>query len=646
MKALRKRSASAEKRAHIASALKRAQGAGRFFVLLLALLSQALAQAPALKPVPDEEALRRHVQALASEKFEGRRAGTTGAALAARYIAEEFARLGLRPCCATSRSGARPTYQDYLQTFNLAGRGQLGQRNEMSFTDAEGASLDLRLNEDWLPLPWTTSARLEQLPAVVVNGGIVAEELKRDDYAGLDVRGKAVILPSRTPEEADPHNPLARYAEPRWRATAARERGARAIIFVSGETRLADDPLVRSEAEHVAGDAQIVAVVVSEAAARRLLATNDVRRNSTSSALNGDASPSRARPSAVRLTIQTDIVRRHFETANVVGIVEGTDPALRAEAVLIGAHYDHLGLGGRGSLAPDQRAIHYGADDNASGTAALIELARIFAQQRPRRTFIFAAFGGEELGLLGSNYYVRNPIIPLAQTVAMLNMDMIGRLRQGRLTVGGIGSAAEWRALVEEVNRRLAPLRSGSSAEEAQGLFRLTLNPDGFGPSDHASFYARRIPVLFFWTGTHEDYHKPSDTADKINYVGQTQIALFVAEIAREIDRLPQRPTYAVVRGETNMRATGFRVYLGTIPNYAESDRGVRLEAVREDSPAARAGLKGGDVIVKLAGRDVRNIYDYTNALSEMQPNVEYEIEVERDGRRLRLKITPEARRR
>ncbi|MER3427476.1 MAG: hypothetical protein C4334_05150 [Pyrinomonas sp.] len=645
MSALRSRFTPLERHARSDSASTQVIRATRLGVLSLLLLSQAIAQAPAPKPIPDETALRRHVQTLASEKFEGRRAGTPGAALAARYIAEEFARLGLRPCCATSHDLEQPAYRDYWQTFNLAGRGQLGQRNEMSFTDAEGATLDLRLNEDWVPLMWTASARVEEIPAVVVNGGIVAEELKRDDYAGLDLRGKAVILPSMVPEEADPHNPLARYAEPRWRATAARERGARAIIFVSSQTRLADDPLVRSEAEHAAGDAQLIAVVVSQAAARRLLAANGVRRTDVSLANEPNGAASRVRADGIRLTIQTEIVRRNLETANVIGIVEGADPALRAEAVLIGAHYDHLGLGGRGSLAPDQRAIHYGADDNASGTAALIELARIFTQQRPRRTFIFAAFGGEELGLLGSNHYVRNPVFPLAQTVAMLNMDMIGRLRQGRLTVGGVGSASEWRALVEEVNRRLTPMRSGGGAA-TQGIFNLTLNPDGFGPSDHASFYARRVPVLFFWTGTHEDYHRPSDTADKINYVGQTQIALFVAEIAREIDRLPQRPTYAITRGEPSGRTTGFRVYLGTIPNYAESDRGVRLEAVREGSPAARAGLKSGDLIVKLAGREVRNIYDYTNALSEMQPNVEYEVEVERDGRRLRLRITPEARRR
>ncbi|HKC86415.1 MAG TPA: M20/M25/M40 family metallo-hydrolase, partial [Blastocatellia bacterium] len=296
--------------------------------------------------------------------------------------------------------------------------------------------------------------------------------------------------------------------------------------------------------------------------------------------------------------------------------------------------YDHLGHGGESSLAPNSSDVHHGADDNASGTAGLLELARIFSSQRNllRRSVIFIAFSAEETGLIGSKAYINNPAAPIADTVAMLNMDMIGRLKENRLTVGGVGTSPEFRKLVESLN-----LNSGG--------FTLQLNEDGFGPSDHSSFYAKQIPVLFFFSGTHEDYHKPSDTADKINYEGQAKIVGFVAEIARAIDRGDARPAYALARSQPSGRSTGFRVYLGTVPSYAESTDGMLLDAVRDDSPASKAGLKAGDKIVKLAGREIKNVYDYTYALGEMKPDQEYEIEVTRGAERLKLKLTPQTRR-
>lgn len=258
------------------------------------------------------------------------------------------------------------------------------------------------------------------------------------------------------------------------------------------------------------------------------------------------------------------------------------------------------------------------------------------------------------------------------QTVAMINMDMIGRLKNDRLIIGGVGTAVEWRQIVGQANLDMnlkvaskavtgagstpsvsmnnLPIVTGSNGEavvtaETKNRFALTLNEDGFGPSDHASFYAKQIPVLFFWTGTHEDYHKPTDTADRINYEGHTRIVGFVYDIVRALDKSRPRLTYATARPPSGTnRSTGFRVYLGTIPNYAETNDGMLLDAVREDSPAAKAGLKAGDRIVRMAGRDVRNVYDYTYALSEMRADQEYEVEVIRGTERLRLKITPAAR--
>jgi Zn-dependent M28 family amino/carboxypeptidase len=370
-----------------------------------------------------------------------------------------------------------------------------------------------------------------------------------------------------------------------------------------------------------------------------------------------------------RLSISINVVRNESPSFNVVGILPGSDPKLKDEAIVIGAHYDHLGLGGEGSGSLSARTgIHHGADDNASGVAGLIELARMFSTQKPRRTIVFIAFSGEEEGLIGSNYYVNHPIVPLANTVAMINMDMIGRLKERSLIVGGVGTAQEWRSLIDADNS-MQSLTVSLNAPQTSGLpdsnrmpivvgangtpvvtmdpakqFRLTLNEDGYGPSDHSSFYSKQVPVLFFFTGTHDDYHKPSDTADKINYEGEARVVEFVSRIIRDIDKSDQRPSFAVAKSESQGRSMGFRVYLGTIPNYAESNDGLRLDGVRDDSPAAKAGLRAGDRIVKMAGHEVKNVYDYTYALGEMKAGQEYEVEIVRGSARLTLKITPAAK--
>jgi aminopeptidase YwaD len=397
-------------------------------------------------------------------------------------------------------------------------------------------------------------------------------------------------------------------------------------------------------------------------------ATAEVKQGAAQSAAQKNA-PRKSGSTPLRniaFSLSTDVARREAPAFNVVGVVEGSDPKLKGEAVVVGAHYDHLGRGGAGSLAAREGDIHHGADDNASGVAGLLELARIFstAAPQPRRTLIFVAFGGEEEGLIGSSYYVKNPVVPLAQTVAMLNMDMIGRMKDDKLIVGGVGTAAEWRQLIDDANtdlnmrvnvhgvaRQAGDLPAITSSNgtliattNPKPRFHLTLNEDGYGPSDHSSFYVKRVPVLFLWTGTHEDYHKPSDTAEKIGYYSLARVTEFARDLLRGVDASDQRPTYAVAKSDAvGGRSASFRVYLGTLPNYAEGGAGLKLDGVHEGSPAEAAGLKAGDVIVRIAGRDVKNVYDYTYALGEMKAGEEYEVELLRAGERLKLKITPAA---
>lgn len=338
---------------------------------------------------------------------------------------------------------------------------------------------------------------------------------------------------------------------------------------------------------------------------------------------------------------------------NIIGILEGTDKTLKNEAIVIGAHYDHLGRGGEGSLAPTSTDIHHGADDNASGTAAMIELARLFSKEKKnKRTIIFIAFSGEEEGLIGSKFYTNNPSFPIEKTIAMINLDMVGRLNNGKLNVGGIGTAAEWRQLVEAKNTVESPATVAKPVSNGAGVamlgtalalrYELALTEDGFGPSDHASFYMKKIPVLFFFTGTHMDYHKPTDTAEKINYSGESGLVSYVASIAKSVDQNPVRPTYTVAKssGNTGGRA-GFTISLGTIPSYSDGGDGMVIDGVRDDSPASRAGLKEKDKIVKLAGMDIKSVQDYMKAMGEMKAGEEYEIVFVRGSETMTKKIVP-----
>ena len=644
-------------------------------LLVASFAVSALAQQPS-SSTPSVDRLRQVISYLASDALEGRRTGTPGANDAAHYIAGEFNRYGLRPGLQIARP-ARTRGENqarYLQPFPYVASVELGNNN--LFYENPGKADDIAaymVGNDWMPLGFSSNGSVRGAEMVFAGYGISSAELKYDDYAVSNAKGRVAIVFAGTPDGDNPHGQFARAGEIRFKVAAARAAGAQALLIIANEEKLKDDRLFRLSYDNT-GEAGIPVVVVSRQLARRTLGAEDVKlaefeQAADSRSLDSKGTAVRLQVRGLRLTIDVNVVRRESPSFNVIGILPGSDPKLKSEAIVIGAHYDHLGLGGEGSGSLSARTgIHHGADDNASGVAGLIELARIFSTQKPRRTIVFIAFSGEEEGLIGSNYYVNHPIVALANTVAMINMDMIGRLKEKSLIVGGVGTAQEWRALIDTSNDvqgmtvslnsagpdrtslpNAIPVVTGSNGKPVVTLdpgkkFVLTLNEDGFGPSDHSSFYAKQVPVLFFWTGNHEDYHKPSDTADKINYEGEARVVSFVARIVSDIDKGDKRPTYAVAKSESQGRAGGFRVYLGTIPNYAETNDGLKLDGVRDDSPAAKAGLKAGDRIVKMAGHEVKNVYDYTYALGEMKAGQEYEVEIVRGSERLTLKITPAAR--
>ncbi|HTQ38568.1 MAG TPA: M20/M25/M40 family metallo-hydrolase [Pirellulales bacterium] len=314
---------------------------------------------------------------------------------------------------------------------------------------------------------------------------------------------------------------------------------------------------------------------------------------------------------------------------NVVAVLEGEGPHAD-EAIVIGAHYDHLGRGEPGSLEPDSHEIHHGADDNASGVAAMLEIARQLAAREKKlpRQVVFIAFTGEERGLYGSAHYVKDPLAPLDKTIAMLNLDMVGRMTDDKLIVYGTGTASEWGDLLTRLNEKHD--------------FQLTRHPEGYGPSDHSSFYAKRIPVLFFFTGTHKDYHRPSDTFDKINVDGMRRVAELVADAAVAIAETDARPTYKDIGGPSQFAKSGDRPYFGSIPDFSQDQPGYALMGVSKGGPAEAAGIQGGDIILRLGDYPIANLEDFDTALRKFKAGDRITVLVKRGSDEMKFAVTLE----
>lgn len=564
-----------------------------------------------------------HIFMLASEEFEGRGSGSAGNEAAAHYIAERFAEYGLKPI-GTSRYHDLQAPMDgsgYFQPFRVYIGAEAGKANRLEVI-ADGKRLTLRPHEDFMPesIATTGSAKGE---LVFVGYGIQSSLAGHEDYNGVDVKGKVVLALEGTPPVSEGPNLLRAYQSARAKARTAKEQGAVALLLVQKE----DAPLSTMLAGR-GGDAGIPVVTLRRQAAEKLLTAcgmslNDLWQNPKSRPIE-----------RASVTVQTEVIQRYGATANIIGVVEGTGPKLKHEYIVIGAHMDHLGWGLQGGSMYTGKlpAIHYGADDNASGTAGLLELAQYFAANPQKRSLIFMAFSGEELGLLGSAYYTNHPIIPLEKTVAMLNMDMIGRLREDHLSIGGVDTSPIWHPLLEELNREAG--------------FNLALDGGGFGASDHSSFFAKKIPVLFFFTGMHREYHTPADKPETINAPGAARVARLVANVTEYIANLPERISYSEPRSQPRQSRPerGIRVYVGTVPDYSEEVKGMRLTGVREGSPAAKAGLCAGDVIIRFGEAKVESIYDYMDALNRYKPGDTVTVVVLRGGKEVELKLTLEAR--
>lgn len=579
------------------------------------LISTSFSQSPEITV----NELKTHVQYLASDELEGRGSGTEGNRKAAEYLQQQFASYGLKPA---GKDGS------FLQEFEFVSAVKLGSKNTLSISPAQGAKRKYDVDKDFRPLGFSSNAAVTG--SVVFAGyGISAPEKEYDDYKDIDVTGKIVVALRYGPDGNDIHSELYRFTSFRNKARYAREKGAAALIIVD---QLSEDP-VKLSYDQSHSTSGIPCMSVKKNVLEELLTPLKKDLGGIQESIKANRQPVAFDIPGVMISLETEVIQVMSRTANVLGYVEGTTH--KDEVVVIGAHFDHLGYGGEGSgsLQPDVIAIHNGADDNASGTAALLEIAQKFAASKNSliRTVLFIGFSGEELGTLGSQYYTNNPYFPLNQTVAMLNMDMIGRMKENTLTVHGVGTSPVWNDIVKKWNT-------------APDTMSIRTVADGFGPSDHASFYTKDIPVLFFFTGTHSDYHKPSDDWDKINYEDKQRIARYVYSIANDVQSMTPRPQFT--KAQTTASAMGggdgrgFSVTLGVVPDYAADVKGMKIDGTRAGGPGEKAGLQAGDIITMLGGKKILNIYDYMGILGELKVGQVVEIEIMRDGKPMTVSAT------
>lgn len=662
---------------------------GLLVLFLLPVLAwRALAADTDLEAEASRQRLFSAVAYLASDELEGRGLGTQGLDRAAEFLAHRFAELGLN----TRLIDGTP-----FQTLRVTTGAELGEPNTVVLlgpadTQGQPQQIALQCGSDFHPLSIGGSAQFD-LPLVFAGYGITAKDEGYDDYANLDVRGKAVVVLRHEPQQDNPHSVFngtdhSVYAPLVRKVSNAYEHGAAAVIFCTDEHEIRSrmvnllkdrratlQELAHSEAKlgengshsvealrsHVQATSALVArlqeltqAIQAEYDAvlpfravgdtgsgtipvlhcRRSVIEQVIRQalgkelQAIEAEIDQQLQPASAELPGWRVQGQVTVRRDEVEVKNVLAVLEGEGP-LADETIVVGAHYDHLGYGGEGSLAPGVREVHNGADDNASGTSTLLEVAhRLQSRGRrlPRRV-LFAAFTAEERGLIGSTYYCQNPVFPLEKTIAMINLDMVGRMDGNKLIIQGMETAVQFEHLVRGLNQQYG--------------FEITAQPGGVGPSDHTSFYLKQVPVLFLFTGTHPDYHRPSDDYDKLNIEGMRRVAALTADLVAAIAETTARPQYVATSTPSFSRG-GDRPYFGSIPDFAQTGKGYAISGVARGSPAEKAGLLAGDVIIRLGESQIGSLEDFDSALRKYKAGDKVQVVVRRGEAEVSLEVVLE----
>jgi hypothetical protein len=633
-----------------------------------------------------ESRLINDVKRLSADAWEGRGVGTKGLDKSAEFVRREFQEAGLN---------VNAVKGDAFFKFAMVTGSKLGEPNILEFVSADGKTVSLKYDTDFRTCSFGGAGKLSG-EIVFCGYGIDAKDKKYQDFDGIDVKGKTIIMMRRTPQQGNPHSTFgslgrnSRHSALRTKISNATTRGAAAIIFVNEPYTIRDSAAKQNKRLEKSKDAVVTAaeefdvvdannskkldaarknlsktlrdlknlekrvknanhdelmnfgyngygkegavpiVHITQAACNKLLKTTLKKSLADIEAeIDDSLKPQSAVLTGWTVNGETSVKRVREEVKNVIGVIEAEGP-LANETIVIGAHYDHVGLGKYGSLSPGVKEVHNGADDNGSGTAGLLELARRIAarkQKLPRR-IVFIAFTAEELGLIGSARYVANPVFPLENTIAMFNMDMIGRMKNNKLTVFGSGTSPRWQKMVELSN------------EDSNLGLELAFKPEGFGPSDHSSFYGKKIPVLHFFTGIHDDYHRPSDDWEKINVEGMHRVVDLLENIIVATAETKDRPQYVAVKGRANVRRSGSRPYFGSIPDFSSEEEGYSISGVGPGSPAEKGGLKGGDSIIGFGKNKITDLSDFDLALRKFSAGDTVDVTVMRDGKKVKLKIT------
>jgi len=595
-------------------------------IAVAAVVLSGCSSASVQNQVADRACFTELATALADDAYEGRGVGTDGLEEAAELIEARFAAAGL------SDAGV-----EYTQAFDVTVGVGLGEDNRL----AGAGRTELELGTDFQPFGFSSNGPFTG-PAVFAGYGIVAPDLGYDDYEGLDVEGKVVLAMRYEPQENDEESPFdgkrpSRYSDLRYKALQARSRGARALVLVAPARDDNDPdkvPALRSGGPTSRAGLPVLQIT-REVADRWLKVGGAKDLDALHEQIDESGQPASRVLQGVVVEGEVEVISEKAPVRNVLATLPGVG-SLADEVVVVGAHYDHLGYGGHGSLRPGERAIHNGADDNASGTAAMVCAMERLARapvSGDRRTVLGIAFTAEEIGLGGSAYYADHPVYDLEDTVAMVNLDMVGRVRDGALQALGTDTAPEWPEILTPV-------------AQTHGL-SLSMGGDGYGPSDHTSFYEKKIPVVHLFSGTHTEYHTPDDDADTLNLEGGAQVTGFLVDTLEALATRPEGPSY--VRATSGPPMAGdsrsHGAWLGTIPDMSamtmdEGGSGVLLADVSAGGPAELAGMRSGDVIVEMAGVQIQNLYDMTFVLRDHRPGQSIEVVVDREGEPVELLAT------
>ncbi len=558
--------------------------------------------------------LKASIGYLASDSLKGRKTGEAGDLLAAEYIRQKFENAGLQ---LLDENGFQP--------FDLVTSAEVGDGNELT---VDGSSFQVKT--DFLPYAFSANTKVS---AGVVFAGfgieINKDTLQWDDYKGVDVSGKWVLALQGDPDLDNAQSPFVEFSGDRSKALLASDKNAAGLILVAGKKFSEKDELTPLVFDKNSSRYSIPIIQVTREVADKMLAGTGQTVEKLESEIENSKNTVHLNLKAnVDATI--NVLQKEAESRNVVALLPGNDPVLKDQYIVVGAHFDHLGMGGpgSGSRAIDTIAIHNGADDNASGVAEIIELAeKAAAEKKNKRSIIFASFSGEEMGLVGSKAFTNNPPVPIEKIVAMLNFDMVGRLdtTTNALDIGGTGTAKEFESILKDLNTG----------------FDLAMSPEGVGPSDHASFYLQNIPVLFFTTGAHPDYHTPFDDADKINYTGEKKVTEYSYKVLMDIADRDSTLTFQEAGPRFQRGGSGrYKITMGIMPDFAGIEkRGLRVDAVSKDKPAFRGGMQKGDIITAINGKKVSNIYDYMDRMKSLKAGDRISVDIIRGDKKTVLII-------